>query len=582
MQRLTTRNSAQRWLFSGVVSAAVCVLVVFIGLQLPQYGSVDISTEVASGALMDRMSVPLGRPTETDAIADGSSLAMPKNLEMVSSTVLPGTKSLIADTAGISADVVASPGYQDVGRDRFDTAAANPIKRTSEEPVSTFSIDVDTASYSFVRRQLGAGALPQKAAVRLEEMVNYFPYDYPLPPDTSQPFSTNVTVLDSPWKAGNKLVHIGIQGYELPGAQPRSNIVFLLDVSGSMDSPDKLPLVKQSLGLLLDRLQPQDTVAIVVYAGAAGTVLEPTQVKDKQKILAALNRLQAGGATAGAQGIQLAYQLAESQFIEDGVNRIVLATDGDFNVGIYDTEELKGFVERKRESGVFLSVLGFGQGNYHDALMQTLAQNGNGVAAYIDTLGEAQKVLIDEATSALFPIANSVKIQVEFNPATVSEYRLLGYETRMLAEEDFNNDTVDAGDIGAGHSVTAIYEITPAGSDSGAFADSRYAEAPASAGKSDEYGYLKLRYKLPQESKSRLISQPIGMHTQATPDMLREAQFATAVAGFAQLLEGGKYLAGWGFADALKLAQANRGDDPYGYRAEFIQLIRKAQVADAM
>jgi Ca-activated chloride channel family protein len=582
MQRLTTRNSAQRWLFSGVVSAAVCVLVVFIGLQLPQYSSVDISTEVASGALMDRMSVPLGRPTETDAIADGSSLAMPKNLEMVSSTVLPGTKSLIADTAGISADVVASPGYQDVGRDRFDTAAANPIKRTSEEPVSTFSIDVDTASYSFVRRQLGAGALPQKAAVRLEEMVNYFPYDYPLPPDTSQPFSTNVTVLDSPWKAGNKLVHIGIQGYELPGAQPRSNIVFLLDVSGSMDSPDKLPLVKQSLGLLLDRLQPQDTVAIVVYAGAAGTVLEPTQVKDKQKILAALNRLQAGGATAGAEGIQLAYQLAESQFIEDGVNRIVLATDGDFNVGIHDTEELKGFVERKRESGVFLSVLGFGQGNYHDALMQTLAQNGNGVAAHIDTLGEAQKVLVDEATSALFPIAKDVKIQVEFNPATVSEYRLLGYETRMLAEEDFNNDTVDAGDIGAGHSVTAIYEITPAGSDSGAFADSRYAEVPASAGKSDEYGYLKLRYKLPQESKSRLISQPIGMHTQATPDMLREAQFATAVAGFAQLLEGGKYLAGWGFADALELAQANRGDDPYGYRAEFIQLIRKAQVAGAM
>ena len=583
MQRLTTRNSAQRWLFSGMASAAVLVLGVFVALQLPQYSGFYSPKQVAAVVPMNDMSVAAQRKIDARPPRfEFYSILPDSKFEMQADTLLARQKSRAAGAAGISGDVVASPGYQEEGRDRFDTAAANPIKRTSEEPVSTFSIDVDTASYSFVRRQLNAGVLPQKSAVRLEEMVNYFPYDYPLPPDSSQPFSTHVTVLDSPWKAGNKLVHIGIQGYELTGAQPHANLVFLLDVSGSMDSPDKLPLVKQSLGLLLDRLQPQDTVAIVVYAGAAGTVLEPTQVKDKQKILAALNRLQAGGATAGAQGIQLAYQLAESQFIEDGVNRIVLATDGDFNVGIYDTEELKGFVERKRESGVFLSVLGFGQGNYHDALMQTLAQNGNGVAAYIDTLGEAQKVLVDEATSALFPIAKDVKIQVEFNPATVSEYRLLGYETRMLAEEDFNNDTVDAGDIGAGHSVTAIYEITPAGSDSGAFADSRYAEVPASAGKSDEYGYLKLRYKLPQESKSRLISQPIGMHTQATPDMLREAQFATAVAGFAQLLEGGKYLAGWGFADALELAQANRGDDPYGYRAEFIQLIRKAQVAGAM
>lgn len=612
MQHLTARNSTRRWLYSGMASAAVLVLGIFVALQLPQYSSVEVPAEVASVVRMNDVAVPAKRRSDTMVLGAGSDAVREKKAEIAenasvaqlsadeSEVDMPAAVAAAAPSAlqrslaleqgivfanragGIAADSIVPPGYRDVGRDKFETAAANPIKRTSEEPVSTFSIDVDTASYSFVRRQLNAGVLPQKAAVRLEEMVNYFPYDYPLPPDSSQPFSTNVTVLDAPWKAGNKLVHIGIQGYELTGVQPRANIVFLLDVSGSMDSPDKLPLVKQSVSLLLDRLQPRDTVAIVVYAGAAGTVLEPTQVKDKQKILAALNRLQAGGATAGAHGIQLAYQLAESQFIEDGVNRIVLATDGDFNVGIHDSEELKGFVERKRESGVFLSVLGFGQGNYHDALMQALAQNGNGVAAYIDTLGEAQKVLVDEATSALFPIAKDVKIQVEFNPATVSEYRLLGYETRMLAEEDFNNDAVDAGDIGAGHSVTAIYEITPAGSDSGAFAGSRYAEAPVSAGKSDEYGYLKLRYKLPKESKSRLISQPIGMHTQATPGMLREAQFATAVAGFAQLLEGGKYLAGWDFADALELAQASRGDDPYGYRAEFIQLVRKAQVADAM
>jgi Ca-activated chloride channel family protein len=570
-----------------MASAAMLVLGIFIALQLPQHSGVQIPTELESVAPLNDVSAPAWALEYSASVgtsagkaeSQGASQA-PMQFHSLEEVVV--SAGAVGAAIGGVADVITPPGYQDVGRDRFETVEANPIKRTSEEPVSTFSIDVDSASYSFVRRQLNAGVLPQKAAVRLEEMVNYFPYDYPLPQDRRQPFSTHVTVLDSPWKAGNKLVHIGIQGYDLQGAQPRSNLVFLLDVSGSMDSPDKLPLVKQSMRLLLDRLQPQDTVAIVVYAGAAGTVLEPTQVKNKQQILAALNRLQAGGSTAGAEGIQLAYQLAESQFIKDGVNRIVLATDGDFNVGIYDPEELKGFVERKRESGVFLSVLGFGQGNYHDVLMQALAQNGNGIAAYIDTLGEAQKVLVDEATSALFPIAKDVKIQVEFNPATVSEYRLLGYETRILAEEDFNNDAVDAGDIGAGHSVTAIYEITPAGSDSGAFADSRYAEAPASAGKSDEYGYLKLRYKLPGESKSRLISQPIGMHAQATPEVLREAHFATAVAGFAQLLEGGKYLAGWGYADALKLAQANRGDDPFGYRAEFIQLIRKAEVAGAM
>jgi Ca-activated chloride channel family protein len=631
MQLLTANNSVQRWLYSGMASAAVLVLGIFIALQLPQHSGVQIPTEMGSVARLNDVSVPAGaleysasvgssagkaesdRTVAASAVsALGASKIMPTPDMDMGVAARAASPSALGDQGasqasmqfhsleevvisagavgaaiGGVADVITPPGYQDFDRDRFEAVEANPIKRTSEESVSTFSIDVDTASYSFVRRQLNAGVLPQKAAVRLEEMVNYFPYDYPLPQDRSQPFSTNVTVLDSPWKAGNKLVHIGIQGYELQGAQPRSNLVFLLDVSGSMDSPDKLPLVKQSMSLLLDRLQPQDTVAIVVYAGAAGTVLEPTQVKNKQQILAALNRLQAGGSTAGAEGIQLAYQLAESQFIKDGVNRIVLATDGDFNVGIYDPEELKGFVERKRESGVFLSVLGFGLGNYHDALMQTLAQNGNGIAAYIDTLGEAQKVLVDEATSALFPIAKDVKIQVEFNPATVSEYRLLGYETRILAEEDFNNDAVDAGDIGAGHSVTAIYEITPAGGESGAFSSSRYGEfrdgeIPASGANADEYGYLKLRYKLPGESKSRLISQPIGMQTQATPEMLREAHFATTVAGFAQLLEGGKYVAGWGYADALKLAQANRGDDPFGYRAEFVQLIRNAEVADAM
>src|SRR5690606_14660674 len=381
-------------------------------------------------------------------------------------------------SAPVPADVVLPGYYQDEGRDQFETIVPNPVKLVTEEPVSTFSVDVDTASYSFVRRQLNQGVLPQKDAVRVEEMINYFDYDYPLPESRETPFKATVAVTDAPWKAGNKLIHIGIRGYDIaPGQAPASNLVFLLDVSGSMNSPDKLPLVKQSMGLLLSQLKPTDTVAIVAYAGAAGTVLEPTQVKEKQKIMAALEQLNAGGSTAGGEGIKLAYKLAKAGFDKNAVNRVILATDGDFNLGITDQEELKGFVERQRDEGIYLSVLGFGQGNYQDDLMQVLAQNGNGVAAYIDTLSEAQKVLVDEATSTLFPIAKDVKIQMEFNPKTVKEYRLLGYETRALKREDFNNDKVDAGDIGAGHRVTAIYEITPVGSASGLIEPSRYSQA---------------------------------------------------------------------------------------------------------
>lgn len=485
----------------------------------------------------------------------------------------------------ISAPETPLSDYQEEGRDRFTHFATHSIKLTREEPVSTLSIDVDTASYSFVRRQLNSGVLPQKDAVRLEEMVNYFDYAYPVPTAKNEPFSRTVSVIDSPWHAEKKLIHIGIKGYELI-EQPKSNLVFLLDVSGSMNSPDKLPLVKQSMNLLLSQLRPDDTVAIAVYAGAAGTVLEPTKVKDKQKIINALTRLQAGGSTAGAEGIKLAYQLAEAAFQKDAVNRIILATDGDFNVGIANPDELKGFVERKRESGIFLSVLGFGSGNYHDKLMQDLAQNGNGIAAYIDSLSEAQKVLVNEATSSLFPIANDVKIQVEFNPAAVAEYRLLGYETRALKREDFNNDKVDAGDIGAGHTVTAIYEITPVKADARLVDESRYSPAPSSQNTQQEYAFLKMRYKLPHGKTSQLLTSPIAANTtqpsQANARLLREAHFATAVAGFAQLLKDAKYTGDWQWDDAIALAQANKGEDLYGYRTEFVQLIRKAQTAAAM
>jgi len=477
-------------------------------------------------------------------------------------------------------------------RDQFETVDTNPLKRASERPVSTFSIDVDTASYSFVRSALNRGVLPPKDAVRIEELLNYFDYQYPLPVSKSQPFKPTVSVVDSPWAEGKKLMHIGIKGFDLVEAeQKRSNLVFLLDVSGSMSQPDKLPLVKQSMNLLLSKLRPDDTVAIAVYAGAAGTVLEPTQVKEKEKIIAALSRLNAGGSTAGAQGIKLAYQLAEANFNKQAVNRVILATDGDFNVGITDREALKGYIERQRDKGIFLSVLGFGHGNYNDHLMQVLAQNGNGVAAYIDSLSEAQKVLVDESTSTLFPIAKDVKIQVEFNPAAVSEYRLIGYETRVLKREDFNNDKVDAGDIGAGHTVTAIYEFTPVGSDAAAIDDLRYGAAnknskkPSMPVSTSEYAFLKLRYKRPDESESQLLTHAVAAQNtdwQQASLLKQEVQFSLAVAGFAQLLKDPKYMNNWAFDEALELALANRGDDAYGYRAEFVQLIRKAQVAQGL
>lgn len=486
-------------------------------------------------------------------------------------------------------DTLPSQGYQEQGRDTFEKVEANPIKRVSNAPVSTFSIDVDTASYSFVRRQLHQGVLPQKDAVRIEEMVNYFDYNYPLAESTTEPFRPSITVQPSPWNEGKKLVHIGIKGYDIPRVeQPRSNLVLLLDVSGSMNSPDKLPLVKQSMSLLLDTLQPEDTVAIAVYAGAAGQVLAPTPAKDKQTILNALNSLHAGGSTAGGQGIKLAYQLAEVNFSKEAVNRIILATDGDFNVGIRNSEELKGFVERKREQGVFLSVLGFGQGNYNDQLMQALAQNGNGIAAYIDSRREAQKVLLEEATSTLFPIAKDVKVQVEFNPNTVSEYRLVGYETRHLNREDFNNDKVDAGDIGAGHTVTAMYEITPKSTNVNPSADPlRYQERRAQkeqkdtllASTSSEYGFVKIRYKLPASNQSTLLSTAISLDHVASQELLQDAQFASAVAGFAQLLKGGKYLRNYGYDDVIAAAQASKGADEFGYRTEFIQLVRTAKTA---
>jgi Ca-activated chloride channel family protein len=493
----------------------------------------------------------------------------------------PGTS--VSDSLQRIPGIAIERGESD-GHDAFEHFEINPVMRAAETPVSTFSADVDTASYSYVRARVNEGELPKADAVRAEEMINYFDYSWPAARSREEPFKPTIAVTDSPWNEGKKLIHIGIKGYELPTTQqPDANLVLLLDVSGSMNEPNKLPLVKQSMRLLVSNLKPTDTVAIVVYAGAAGTVLEPTEAKESERIFEALDRLEAGGSTAGAAGIRRAYELAEAHFRKDGVNRVVLATDGDFNVGISDTDELKHYVERQREKGVFLSVLGFGEGNYRDELAQALAQNGNGVAAYIDTLNEAQKVLVREATSSLFTIAKDVKFQVEFNPATVAEYRLIGYETRALRREDFNNDAVDAGDVGSGHAVTAIYEITPTSAKERWIEDNRYdrgASKNGFVGNSREYGFLKIRYKLPNESKSKLIQAPILIKTRKlSANVSQDVEFSTAVAGYAQLLRGGRYTGKLQYGDVIRRAEAGRGDDPYGYRAEFIELVRKTQRA---
>ena len=526
----------------------------------------------------------IGRRNETSSspVATTSSDTLE---EVVVTKARPERRSFFSRKASAPSPAPASPpaAERNEGRDKFQHFETNPVKRVADDPVSTFSVDVDTAAYSFVRRKLNEGVLPQMDAVRVEEMINYFDYAWPTSDSRDEPFKPTITVSDSPWGNGKKLIHIGIKGYALPANQrPDVNLVLLLDVSGSMSSPDKLPLAQRSMALLLDSLRPTDTVAIVVYAGAAGQVLAPTPVSEKETILRAISALEPGGSTAGAEGIRLAYALAEKSFRKGGVNRILLATDGDFNVGITDHNELKSFVAREREKGVYLSVLGFGEGNYRDEMAQTLAQNGNGVAAYIDTLNEAKKVLVQEATSSLFPIAKDVKLQVEFNPATVAEYRLVGYETRALNREDFNNDKIDAGDVGSGHTVTAIYEITPVGSDATLIDESRYGsrnvKGPSRA-KASEYGFLKIRYKLPNGFRSRLMEQPILVNAGVPPALRADVSFSTAVAGFGQLLRGSEYVGELSFEEVIQQAQAGVDADPYGYRAEFVRLVSKAQQA---
>ncbi len=473
------------------------------------------------------------------------------------------------------------PPSEPLDRERYAHYDDNPVKRVAEAPVSTFSIDVDTGAYSNVRRMVNAGRLPVQDAVRVEELINYFSYDYPSPQQGEVPFRVTTELGPSPWNPHTHLLHVGIKGYEPPRAElPPANLVFLVDVSGSMRSPDKLGLLKSAMKLLVRQLRAEDRVSLVVYAGASGVVLEPAGGDEKAKILGALEGLTAGGSTNGGAGIRLAYRLAGQAYVDGGINRVILATDGDFNVGTVGFEALRDLVEQRREGGISLTTLGFGAGNYNDRLMEQLADAGNGNYAYIDTLNEAQKVLVDEMGSTLHTIAKDVKIQIEFNPAVVAEYRLIGYENRMLRREDFNNDRVDAGEIGAGHTVTALYELALVGSEGLRIDPLRYGTGgKAPAGHGDELALLRLRYKARDADTSRLLERPIRKADLAT-DLARTSQryrFSAAVAGFGQLLRGGRYLEGFGYGEVLVLARGARGRDPFGYRGEFVALVNLAR-----
>ena len=459
---------------------------------------------------------------------------------------------------------------------------SNEVIQTQFEPVSTFSIDVDTGSYSNMRRLINRGHLPVRDAVRTEEFINYFSYNI-ADNNTDAPFRINTEVGPSPWSVGRHLLKVAIKAVDIDQqVLPSANLVFLIDVSGSMNSPDKLGLLKKSLSLLVSKLRKQDSIAIVVYAGASGVVLKPTSGDNHQKIISALENLNAGGSTNGASGIRLAYQVAQQAYIKGGINRILLATDGDFNVGTVNFEQLKNLVEEKRKTGISLSTIGFGTGNYNDHLMEQLADSANGKYSYIDNLNEAQKVLVDELSSSLKTVANDGKIQIEFNPDTVSEYRLIGYENRKLNKEDFNNDKVDAGDIGAGDSVTALYEIVLTSSHSKQIDSLRYqliSMNKRNASQANEIAFVKIRYKNPQQSHSQLISQAITKkHLKTSLDRTSDDfRFSASVAGFAEFLKGGKHQQSFSLKDLITLSNSAKGDDKFGYRHEFIQLVRLAE-----
>ena len=489
--------------------------------------------------------------------------------------------ALMEPSANATSKMILSSPPQQRNAETYKEIKENSFVAVAQQPVTTFSADVDRAAYANVRRIIGYGQIPPKDAVRIEEMVNYFDYDYPAPEEGSvSPLRVSPELAPAPWNPNHLLLRIGLQAKKIDLAQaPPSNIVFLIDVSGSMDEENKLPLLQSSFKMLLGQLRPDDKVAIVTYANGTKVALPSTRVKDKEKIIKVLDNLYASGGTSGGRGIQLAYEQAQKSFIKNGNNRIILATDGDFNIGINNTTDLEKFIEKQRESGIYMSVLGFGIGNYRDDMAETIADKGNGNYAYIDNITEAKKVLVNELSGTLFAVAKDVKLQLEFNPKYVKEYKLIGYENRMLANEDFTNDKKDAGEIGAGHTVTALYELVP--SDGKVAQSLRYQSQELNEkGKGNELGFLKIRYKDPKvkDAKSVEITEPLVFNKKALKETSTDYRFAASVAEFGILLRDNSNKANATYDQVIELAEGAIGKDPEGYRKEFVRLVKSVKM----
>ncbi|WP_423901132.1 vWA domain-containing protein [Capnocytophaga leadbetteri] len=489
--------------------------------------------------------------------------------------------ALMEPSANATSKMILSSPPQQRNAETYKEIKENSFVAVAQQPVTTFSADVDRAAYANVRRIIGYGQIPPKDAVRIEEMVNYFDYDYPAPEEGSaSPLRVSPELAPAPWNPNHLLLRIGLQAKKIDLAKaPPSNIVFLIDVSGSMDEENKLPLLKSSFKMLLGQLRPDDKIAIVTYANGTKVALPSTSVKDKEKIIKVLDNLYASGGTSGGRGIQLAYEQAQKSFIKNGNNRIILATDGDFNIGINNTTDLEKFIEKQRESGIYMSVLGFGIGNYRDDMAETIADKGNGNYAYIDNITEAKKVLVNELSGTLFAVAKDVKLQLEFNPKYVKEYKLIGYENRMLANEDFTNDKKDAGEIGAGHTVTALYELVP--SDGKVAQSLRYQSQELNEkGKGNELGFLKIRYKDPKvkDAKSVEITEPLVFNKKNLKETSTDYRFAASVAEFGILLRDNSNKANATYDQVIELAEGAIGKDPEGYRKEFVRLVKSVKM----
>ena len=495
--------------------------------------------------------------------------------------IISDEAALMEPSANATSKMILSSPPQQRNAETYKEIKENSFVAVAQQPVTTFSADVDRAAYANVRRIIGYGQIPPKDAVRIEEMVNYFDYDYPAPEEGSvSPLRVSPELAPAPWNPNHLLLRIGLQAKKIDLAKaPPSNIVFLIDVSGSMDEENKLPLLKSSFKMLLGQLRPDDKIAIVTYANGTKVALPSTSVKDKEKIIKVLDNLYASGGTSGGRGIQLAYEQAQKSFIKNGNNRIILATDGDFNIGINNTTDLEKFIEKQRESGIYMSVLGFGMGNYRDDMAETIADKGNGNYAYIDNITEAKKVLVNELSGTLFAVAKDVKLQLEFNPKYVKEYKLIGYENRMLANEDFTNDKKDAGEIGAGHTVTALYELVP--SDGKVAQSLRYQSQELNEkGKGNELGFLKIRYKDPKvkDAKSVEITEPLVFNKKALKETSTDYRFAASVAEFGILLRDNSNKANATYDQVIELAEGAIGKDPEGYRKEFVRLVKSVKM----